>query len=203
MKKALLLAGFSLISFLAINSMAVVPAFPGAEGWGANALGGRGGDVYHVTNLNDSGAGSLRNGILTAGGTSSTPRTIVFDVSGTIVLTSMLDLNKSYMTIAGQTAPGEGICIRDHRLNGKASHLVVRYLRSRLGDESLTEEDGIWIQSGHDVIMDHVSSSWSVDEVFSTSTDVAGLTNITVQWSLITEALNNSIHGKGDRKSVV
>ncbi|HSV27119.1 MAG TPA: hypothetical protein VLH60_04425 [Sedimentisphaerales bacterium] len=184
-------------SFPAGHALASSLAFPGAEGHGAYAVGGRGGDVYYVTNLNDSGAGSLRQGIATAGGTASTGRTIVFEVSGTIVLTSNLNINRSYITIAGQTAPGDGICLRDRSLRVNASHVIVRYIRVRLGDESLTEEDGIWIQSGSNIIMDHVSASWSVDEVFSTSTSVAGLTNVTVQWSLITEALNNSIHGKG------
>jgi pectate lyase len=121
----------------------------------------------------------------------------VFDVSGTIVLTSKLSISNSNITIAGQTAPGDGICVRDHRVGVSGNNLIIRYLRSRLGDESLTEDDGIWISAGHDIIMDHISSSWSVDEVFSCSTSAAGLTNITVQWSLITEALNNSIHGKG------
>jgi hypothetical protein len=200
MKKILLVTGFIVISFLGANAMALVPAFPGAEGFGAYALGGRGGDVYHVTNLYDNGAGSLRYGISSAGGTSSTPRTIVFDVSGTIPLASAINVNKSYITIAGQTAPGDGICIRDHRINVKASNLVIRYIRSRLGDESLTEEDGIWIQNGSNIIMDHISASWSVDEVFSCSTDTNNplLTNVTVQWSIISEALNHSIHGKGD-----
>jgi pectate lyase len=194
--KRVMIAAITLLCVCAPAAMAVV-AFPGAEGHGAYSMGGRGGDVYHVTNLGDSGSGSLRYGITSAGGTASTGRTIVFDVSGTISLASTLTVNKSYITIAGQTAPGDGICIRDHRLGVAANHVIVRYIRCRLGDESLTEDDGIWIMSGHDIIMDHISSSWSVDEVFSCSTNAAGLTNVTVQWSMITEALNNSIHGKG------
>lgn len=182
---------------LTTTATASTLAFPGAEGWGAYSVGGRGGDVYHVTNLNDTGTGSLRYGITSAGGTSTTPRTIVFDVSGTIVLTSSLSVNKSYITIAGQTAPGDGICLRDHSMTVSGSNVIIRYLRVRLGDESLTEDDGIWISGGHDIIMDHISSGWSVDEAFSCSTDTAGLTNITVQWSMITEALNNSVHAKG------
>lgn len=172
-------------------------AFPGAEGWGAYALGGRGGDVYHVTNLNDNGAGSLRYGITSAGGTASTPRTIVFDVSGTITLASNLSINKSYITIAGQTAPGDGICLRDRNLAISASHVIVRYLRVRLGDESLTESDAVSINSGNNIIMDHISASWSVDECFSCSTSQPTLSNVTVQWCIISEALWHSIHGKG------
>lgn len=169
-------------------------AFPGAEGFGAYAEGGRGGDVYVVKNLNDSGAGSLRYGIQSANG----PRTIVFEISGLIKLNSALKVDKDYITIAGQTAPGDGICLRDHRLAIKANHVIVRYVRSRLGSESGTEDDAISIESGHNIIMDHCSASWSIDECFSSSTgDKDKINNVTVQWSIISEALNNSIHSKG------
>jgi pectate lyase len=174
-----------------------VKAFPGAEGFGAWAKGGRGCDVYHVTNLNDTGPGSLRNGIATAGGTWRTGRTIVFDVSGTIVLTSSLDITKSYVTIAGQTAPGDGICLRDHHLGISASHVIVRYIRCRLGDETITEDDTMGIYSGHHIMVDHVTASWSVDENLSCTTAEPVLGDVTVQWSMITEALNNSRHSKG------
>src|SRR4051794_4085959 len=104
-------------------------AFPGAEGFGRFARGGRGGDVYHVTTLSDDGPGSLRNGVRTANG----PRTIVFDLSGTIPLKSKLEVTKSYITIAGQTAPGDGICLRDQTFRiAKAKHIIVRYMRFRL-----------------------------------------------------------------------
>lgn len=194
-----MLAAIGLFILMAFTSpaLAVPVAFPGAEGHGAYSVGGRGGDVYHVTNLNDSGAGSLRYGITSAGGTASTGRTIVFDVSGTIALASNLTINKSYITIAGQTAPGDGICLRDRNLAVNASHVIVRYLRVRLGDESLTESDAVSINSGNNIIMDHISASWSVDEVFSCSTSQPTLSNVTVQWCIISEALWHSIHDKG------
>jgi len=113
---------------------AKIPAFPGAEGFGRYAEGGRGGDVYHVTNLDDAGPGSLRQGIQTAKG----PRTIVFDVAGTITLKSELSIEqKSHLSIAGQTSPGKGITLRDRPFTIKKSeHITVRYLRIRLGDEN-------------------------------------------------------------------
>ncbi len=169
-------------------------AFPGAEGFGAYSEGGRGGDVYYVTNVNDSGAGSLRYGIDSASG----PRTIVFAVSGVIQLESDLEVDQDYITIAGQTAPGDGICLRDACFKIKADHVIVRYIRSRLGDDAGRESDAISITRGKNIIMDHCSASWSVDECFSCSTgDRDKIDNITVQWCIISEALKNSIHSKG------
>ena len=183
---------WSLCSFNHLRSQTL--AFPGAEGFGAYSLGGRGGDVYTVTNLKDSGAGSLRRGIQSAKG----PRTVVFAVSGLIRLNSDLVINKDYITIAGQTAPGDGICLRDAALKVEANHVIVRYIRSRLGDEGGQESDAISISSGHQIIMDHCSASWSVDECFSCSTGKRGaIDSVTVQWSIISEALDNSIHHKG------
>ncbi len=170
------------------------PAFPGAEGFGAYARGGRGGDVYTVTNLDDSGPGSLRYGIQTAKG----PRTVVFAVSGLISLKTALDINKDYITIAGQTAPGDGICLKDDCLKISANHVVVRYIRSRLGCKAGKESDAISVSSGKNIIMDHCSASWSVDECFSCSTgDKGRIDSVTVQWSIIAEALHKSIHKKG------
>ena len=137
-------------------------AFPGAEGLGAQARGGRGGDVYHVTNLDDTGPGSLRYGIETASG----PRTIVFDVGGTIDLRSRLVIERPYLTIAGQTAPGNGITTQNYGLAISRTHdIVVRYMRFRPGDQVPDEHDTILIYKSNDVIIDHVSASWSTDEV--------------------------------------
>lgn len=166
-------------------------AFPGAEGAGAYASGGRGGDVYYVTNLNDTGAGSFRTGISTApaGG-----RTILFKVSGNIALNSTLTINKSNITVAGQSAPGDGICIQDESLNIAANNVIVRHLRTRLGTNNLAEADSMWINAGANIIVDHLSASWSVDETLSASTDVA---NLTVQNCFITESQWRSTHVKG------
>lgn len=176
-----------------LNIKSNIKAFPTAEGAGAYAIGGRGGDTYHVTNLNDSGAGSLRNGITTATG----PRTIVFDVSGTINLNSRLTINKSFLTIAGQTAPGDGITIAGWTTNvTNAQHVIIRYLRFRTGDircASGMEGDSFWVDNSRDVIVDHVSASWSIDESLS----VTDSDRVSVQWSFITESLNLSCHPEG------
>ncbi|MCW9706587.1 pectate lyase family protein [Fodinibius salsisoli] len=168
-----------------------IKAFPGAEGFGAYAKGGRGGKVIYVTNLNDNGPGSLRAAIEQEG-----PRTVVFEVSGTIVLEEDLTIDHPYITIAGQTAPGDGIAVRDGSLEIGTHDVVVRYLRVRLGDQG-EGGDAISIQHGHDIIVDHCSASWSTDEVLSASTAEPDLTNVTVQWSFITEALNPENHGFG------
>lgn len=179
---------------LVIPMSSQIIAFPGAEGFGAYSQGGRGGDVYIVSNLNDSGSGSLRDGIESSTGS----RTIVFSVSGIIRLRSALDVNHDYITIAGQTAPGDGICLRDAAFEINASHVIVRYIRARLGAEAGKESDAISISGGHNIIMDHCSASWSVDECFSCSTGEADkIDNVTVQWCIISEALNKSIHSKG------
>lgn len=172
-------------------------AFPGAEGAGAHALGGRGGRVITVTTLADSGPGSLREAVEAAG-----PRTIVFAVSGTIQLTKALRVRQPRLTIAGQSAPGGGITLRDHPLEIAADDVVIRYIRSRLGDESRTETDAIWILSGRRIILDHVSASWSVDETLSASANYTrpgeGFYDLTVQWSIIANSLTHSLHAKGE-----
>jgi pectin methylesterase-like acyl-CoA thioesterase len=166
-------------------------AFPGAEGAGANAKGGRGGDVYHVINLNDTGEGSLRYGISSATG----PRTIVFDVAGTIYLTTRLNINKSFLTIAGQTAPGDGVTVAGHSAVVTGNNVVIRYLRFRMGDINCpaVQDDALWVDKTSDVIIDHVSASWSVDETLS----VTESDRVSVQWSFITESMKNSCHVKG------
>jgi hypothetical protein len=168
-------------------------AFPTAEGYGRFAKGGRGGDVYHVTHLEDSGPGSLREGLLTMTG----PRTIVFDTGGTIQLKSSLKVEeKSFLTIAGQTAPGDGITIRDQNVSFlNCRHLVVRYLRFRLGDENkeVGGPDTLTVNYCDNAIFDHLSLSWGIDG----NQDVRGCKNYTFQWCILSEALNESLHDKG------
>jgi pectate lyase len=168
-------------------------AFPGAEGFGRFARGGRGGDVYHVTTLADDGPGSLREGIHSADG----PRTIVFDLSGTIELKKPLVVEKSFLTIAGQSAPGEGICIKDQTFQLKrASHIIIRYLRFRLGDQNKPSRSGPDCLNTTDVdhvILDHVSVSWGIDG----NHDLRRRGNFTLQWSIYAEALHDSLHEKG------
>ena len=172
------------------SNLSGFPAFPGAEGAGAFAIGGRGGDVYHVTNLNDDGLGSLRFGLR------STNRTIVFDISGTIDLASDLNITRSFITVAGQTAPGDGITLRGRSvsING-ADNVVLRFLRFRSGDLNcpVFQGDSFSFDYASNSIVDHISASWSIDELCS-ATDS---TNVTVQWSLITESLNNACHPSG------
>ena len=169
-----------------------VPAFPGAEGFGAQAIGGRGGAVLFVTNLNDSGPGSLRAAVEAEG-----PRTVVFRVSGTIALASTLAIRKPYITIAGQTAPGGGICLKNRALAIAADHVIVRHLRCRPGDNTGGQPDAISIGAGQNIIVDHCSASWGVDETLSASTS-GHLGNLTVQWCIISESLDASSHHKGD-----
>ena len=174
-----------------------VVAFTGAEGAGRLATGGRGGAVLRVTNLNDAGPGSLRAAVEADG-----PRTVIFDIGGTIRLESPLRIRRGRITIAGQTAPGGGITLRDHALVVAADDVVVRYIRSRLGDESRIESDAVTIERGRRIILDHVSASWSVDETLSAGSRYdppeRGIYDVTVQWSLIAESLNRSGHAKGD-----
>jgi hypothetical protein len=181
-------------AFLAITSLSLqaqTPAFPGAEGFGMYTTGGRGGKVYHVTTLDDDGTtttkGTLRWACAQAG-----PRTIVFDVSGTIFLTSALKL-KENTTLAGQTAPGDGICIAGYQVR-LVKNCIVRYLRFRPGDENPGEHDGLGAMDSENIIVDHCSVSWSVDECLS----VYGSKNITVQWCIAAQSLCKSNHSSGN-----
>lgn len=167
-----------------------VPSFPGAEGFGSTTPGGRGGRVIFVTNLDDAGPGSFRAACEAQG-----PRIVIFRVSGLITLASPIVIKQPYVTIAAQTAPGDGICLRNYTFVIATHDVIVRYLRSRLGDLSRQEADSITLAAGaENVILDHCSATWSVDEALSLAGNVS---NVTVQWCLIAEGLNNSKHSKG------
>lgn len=161
-------------------------AFRDAEGYGRYARGGRGGKVVHVTNLNDAGAGSLREAVENDIG----PRTIVFDVSGMIALKSRLTLSSDQVTIAGQTAPGKGVVVRTSPFGmSGADDGIIRFLKVRLGYTGVTW-DGTGLTGCNHTIMDHASVSWTIDEVFSSR----GGKNISLQRTMLAEALNDADH---------
>ena len=139
-------------------------AFPTAEGYGKYTIGGRGGRVIEVTNLNDEGPGSFRAAVSEKG-----PRTIVFKVSGNIELKSNVSIKHPYITIAGQTAPGDGICLKGAALSIGADQVIIRHIRVRYGDINGGESDAVGSRGTKNIILDHVSASWSVDETMSPS----------------------------------
>lgn len=164
------------------------PAFPGAEGHGRYVAGGRGGEIRHVTNLNDSGEGSLRAAV-----NGSTAKIVVFDVGGVIALESDLKIGNN-TTILGQTAPDPGITIRYYTVRPTANN-VIRFIRIRRGEEKDVDDgaDALWQRQVTGMMIDHCSFSWSIDEVASFYDN----NNFTMQWCTIAEALNNAGHGKG------
>jgi len=195
-RSAVIVSVFAMVLPTTIRANEAKPlAFPGAAGFGKYTEGGRGGDLYHVTNLNDAGPGSLRHGLESARGR----RTIVFDVAGTIRLKSPLRIEKkSRLTVAGQSSPGKGITLRDQGFYIKQSeHIIVRYLRVRLGDENKEKgaaPDVMTVDYNNQVILDHLSLSWGIDG----NSDYRGNKNMTLQWLIYSEALNASLHHKGE-----
>lgn len=187
--------------FIALSSHAL-PSFPGAEGFGANSVGGRGGTVIKVTNLNDSGDGSFRAAVEASG-----PRIVVFDVSGIINLQSDLTIYNSSITIAGQTSPG-GILVTGRTVAINTHDVIVQYMRFRVGSHRILDgADPEYLDSldifgknwgpntAYNIIIDHCSISWGVDE---TCTITGGVINTTLQWSIISEGLAYAGHPKGE-----
>lgn len=176
-----------------------LPAFPGAEGFGAFTPGGRGGQVLFVTTLDDYNPaeeppipGSLRLAVTAKG-----PRVILFRVSGTIFLKAMIAVTQPYLTIGGQSAPGEGICVARSLFQINTHDVIVRHMRFRLGDQMEQEAGTFQIGRGsQNVIVDHCSMSWSTDE--NCTINGPDVRNITIQWCIIAESLNRSYHPKGE-----
>jgi pectate lyase len=188
--KSSFICGFFCLVLFGVSVVFAVDAFPGAEGSGRFATGGRGGAVYEVTNLNNSGAGSIVDAV------SQPNRTIVFKVSGTIDLDTVILTPKSNITIAGQTAPGDGICLKGRiQIKNNAHDIVIRYIRVRVdaGKANLVG-DAVNMASGYNIVIDHVTASYARDETISCEENSD---RVTVQWCMMSEALTFESHSYG------
>ena len=187
---------------LGITGVAALPSFPGAEGAGGLTPGGRGGRVIFVTNLQDSGPGSFRAAVEAAG-----PRTVLFRVSGRIELETPVEIHHPHLTIAGQSAPGDGICISGETVSVNAEHVIIRYLRFRRGNLERRDDALNAVHSPGNLIIDHCSFSWGLDENVSfyryMQPDGKGgfvkrpIENVTIQWCISSEGLNLHNHAFG------
>ena len=165
-------------------------AAPAAEGFGAHTPGGRDGRRIAVTSLADAGPGSLRAALEARG-----PRQVVFEVAGLVTLATPITVKEPYLTLDGSSAPGDGVCVRGSGLVIRSHDVIVRHMRFRPGDINGAEVDALNVAGdSHHVLIDHVSASWAVDENLSAS---GAIHDVTIQWSLIAEGLNNSVHAKG------
>src|SRR3990167_3742556 len=195
----ILALGLGLFPISFTQSAANLPVFPGCQGFGCETVGGRGGRIIKVTNLNDSGPGSLRVAVEASG-----PRIVVFETSGTIALSSEIRITNPYLTIAGQTAPSPGITIKNYGLEIYTHDILIQHVRIRIGDqtppadrlENLDAINTAYSAEAYNIVVDHVSLSWSIDGTFDIGGSTARERNITLSRSILSEHLRNAGHEK-------